>query len=232
MIKLIQISDCHIDDQALAMGVDTQTNLAKVVKKISNLKFEALLISGDLSNSGSLYSYKRLKEILLPIQQPTYVFGGNHDNIDQLIKEFNDNLFNYITLGKWSVITIDSVQLHKTSGLVTEEALETLNQTLKSSTADYIMVALHHPIVSMNSSWNDELSLENPQDLFKILNKHSKIRCVIFGHAHEAAHFSHEKFDIVSCPSTALQFTQDTRIGFNEYQLHDNGKINWQTQWI
>jgi len=31
MIKLIQISDCHIDDQVMTMGVNTQENLKKVI---------------------------------------------------------------------------------------------------------------------------------------------------------------------------------------------------------
>ncbi|WP_428086976.1 metallophosphoesterase family protein [Candidatus Thioglobus sp.] len=232
MPKLIQISDCHIDDQALAMEADTQANLKKIIAQISSQKFDALLISGDLTHQGTAPSYNRLKQILAPIDAPIYVIGGNHDNITQLEKTFKQNTFNSFKLKNWEIVSIDSVQLDKTSGRVTQGALLKLDQTLEASNADHIMVVLHHPIVPMNSTWDDALSLENPQDLFKVLDKHSKIRIVVFGHAHEAAHFSNKQFDIVSCPSTALQYNQETRIGFNEFNLQNGGNINWQTQWI
>jgi len=34
MPKLIQISDCHIDDQRIAMGVDSQQNLQSVIERL------------------------------------------------------------------------------------------------------------------------------------------------------------------------------------------------------
>ncbi|MDC3329359.1 metallophosphoesterase, partial [Candidatus Thioglobus sp.] len=70
MPKLIQISDCHIDDQRLVMGVDSQKNLQSVIKYIQTVKSDALLISGDLTHHGTLSSYQILKKILSPIKQP------------------------------------------------------------------------------------------------------------------------------------------------------------------
>ncbi|MDC9726635.1 MAG: metallophosphoesterase [Candidatus Thioglobus sp.] len=232
MKKLIQISDCHIDDDKLAMGADTQLNLERIIAEIAKLSFDALLITGDLTHNGTLSAYQRLKELLTPIKQPVYVFGGNHDQSEHLSDVFADNLFDTITLGNWTVVDIDSVQPDKTSGRVTQAALNTLDKQLDNTHSEYVMLALHHPVVSMNSSWDDSLSLENPQELFQTLDKHSKIRSIIFGHAHEAAEFTRDKLDIISCPSTALQFTHEPRIGFNIYNLHTNGTLDWQTQWI
>jgi Icc protein len=41
----------------------------------------------------------------------------------------------------------------------------------------------------MNSEWDDALSLENPQDLFAVLDKYPKVQAVLFGHAHESVEF-------------------------------------------
>ncbi|MDB3870092.1 metallophosphoesterase [Candidatus Thioglobus sp.] len=232
MPKLIQISDCHIDDQRLAMGVDSQKNLQSVIEYIQTVKSDALLISGDLTHHGTLNSYRILKKILSPIKRPIFVIKGNHDDAENLGQVFKENLFKTFRLDNWEVISIDSVQTGKTSGLASKAALLELDDTCLNSNADHIMVALHHPIVPMNSSWNDELSLENSQDLFKVLDKHSKIRSIVFGHAHEASEFFRLGKRIISCPSTALQFNQETRIGFNEFELHKNGTINLKTQWI
>ncbi|WP_348669748.1 metallophosphoesterase [uncultured Candidatus Thioglobus sp.] len=232
MPKLIQISDCHIDDQRIAMGVDSQQNLQSVIERLQSSKFDALLINGDLTHHGTTSSYQILKSILSPIKQPIFVIEGNHDHAQNLGEVFKENLFNSFKLDNWEIIKINSVQVGKTSGLVVSTALFELDKACLNSSAEHIIITLHHPIVPMNSSWDDELSLENPLDLFQVLDKHSKIRMIIFGHAHEAGEFSQLDKRIISCPSTALQFNQETRIGFNEYELNQNGTINLKTQWI
>ncbi len=214
------------------MGVNTQKNLAKVVEALTHYEFDALLISGDLTHHGTSGAYAQIKTILAPIKAPIYIIGGNHDDPAQLNTYFKDNLLGSAKLGNWQLIGLDSVQPNKASGLLSKATLHQLNQQLSTSEAEHIIVALHHPIVTMNSGWDDDLSLENPKDLYPILAQYSKIRCVVFGHAHESADFHHQHFAIVACPSTALQYNQESRIGFNEFTLHDNGQINWTTQWI
>ncbi|MBE8189377.1 MAG: hypothetical protein HAW58_00570 [Candidatus Thioglobus sp.] len=107
-----------------------------------------------------------------------------------------------------------------------------MQKALKNSNSKYILLTLHHPIVPLKSTWDDDLSLENPQELFEILDKYPKIQAVIFGHAHQAGEFRRKNLRIFSCPSTAKQFDAEDKIGFNHYQLGDNGKIKMQTKWL
>ena len=72
--SFIQISDSHIDDDLLVMGVDSQKNLSAIVSNISNHYYDALLISGDLAHNGTLNSYQKLQKILKPIKSKIYVF--------------------------------------------------------------------------------------------------------------------------------------------------------------
>ncbi|SMN15152.1 3',5'-cyclic-nucleotide phosphodiesterase [uncultured Candidatus Thioglobus sp.] len=232
MKHFIQISDCHIDDTAQSLGVDSQKNLATVVNKITTLPSDALLISGDLTHNGTLQSYKILKKILSPIQTDIFVIEGNHDNFEHLNAEFSSCLFTQFTLGLWDIISINSVQIGKTSGFVSQHALAKLDQQLSHSSAKYSLVVLHHPIVSMNSTWDDTLSLENPDDLFALLKRHPKIQAALFGHAHESAEFNKNGIKIIACPSTAVQFNHESRIGFNHYTLLDDGQLHYTTQWI
>ena len=232
MKHFIQISDCHIDDNAQTMGVNSHENLIKVVDKIVTLQSDALLISGDLTHNGTPYSYKKLKEILSPIETDIFVIAGNHDDSDNLASEFGACLFDRIALDAWDIINIDSVQIGKTSGFVTTNALTALDQQLQHSNAKYNLIVLHHPIVAMNSEWDDALSLENPQDLFAVLDKHPKVQAVLFGHAHESVEFDKNGLKIIACPSTATQFNDEQRIGFNYYTLFDDGRLDYETQWI
>jgi Icc protein len=214
------------------MGVDSVDNLQKIIAKISKIEFDALLISGDLSHHGTLNSYRILKKILSPIKRPIFVIAGNHDKMQNLNQIFADNLLTSFKFGDWEMLSIDSVQVGKISGFVSQTALKKLDNSLTNSSAKHIILALHHPIVPMNSTWDDALSLENPQDLLRLLNRHSKMRMVVFGHAHEASEFVRDSLKIISCPSTALQFTHKKGIAFNEFNLQNNGTINHLTRWI
>ncbi len=230
--SFVQISDCHIDDFKNTMGVNTHVNLKKIISRIININIDVLLISGDLTHNGTITSYKTLQQILSPVQTRLLVISGNHDIDNNLNAIFSKNLSNQFTLGKWEIITTNSVQKSKTSGFLTKDELIKLDFSLTQSTAKYILIVLHHPIVPMNSTWDDLLSLENPKALFNVLDKYPKIQAILFGHAHQAAEFSRLGVKIISCPSTALQFNNEVRIGFNHYTLHDNGQLTIDTQWI
>ena len=73
------------------MGVDSHANLSAIVSMISQKKYDALLISGDLAHSGTLQSYQKLKKILKPIETEIYVLPGNHDDFSNLSQIFNQS---------------------------------------------------------------------------------------------------------------------------------------------
>jgi len=229
---LIQISDCHIDDPIETMGVNAHANLTSVIDAITKHNYDTLLITGDLSHNGTLSSYQVLQNILTPIKSRIVVLSGNHDQIDNLNQVFSEQLISKFSLGNWEIVTINSTQASKSSGHISKQALDQLDQDLKNSNAKYNIVTLHHPIVSMQSDWDDSLSLENADELFNVMNKYPKIKAVLWGHAHQAREFNNNGVTLISCPSTALQYDNETRIGFNHYILHDNGKLEYNTQWI
>ncbi len=232
MKRLIQISDCHIDDNPESMGVDTHNNLKKIVHKINTIDFDTLLISGDLSHNGTLNSYELLSDILSPLNNDLVIISGNHDDTKNINQLFSKNLVNSFYLDNWEIIITDSVQQSKTSGYLTQAELSKLDYSLKNSKAKYNIIVLHHPPVSMQSNWDDALSLINPDEFFSIVDKYPKIKAILWGHAHQAGEFSHEKIKLIACPSTAVQFDNEKRIGFNQYTLYDNGNLEFDTQWL
>ncbi len=230
--SFIQISDSHIDDEKLVMGVDSQANLACVVEDIYKQSYDALIFSGDLSHNGTINSYIRINEILKPLNNKTYILPGNHDNESNLAKIFDNSLLINFKLNDWEIISIDSVQNEKVSGYLSEQKLQTLVNEIKQSRAKYIVLCLHHPVVPMQSSWNDDLSLENSEDFFGAISQFPRVRAIIWGHAHQSSEFKFGNIKLFSCPSTAVQFCGPSGIGYNHYTLHDNGEINCKTQWL
>ncbi len=230
--SFIQISDSHIDDNRLVMGVDSQANLSTIVSKISQKNYDALLISGDLAHNGTLESYQKLQKILNPIQTKIYVLPGNHDDLSNLNQVFNQSFLSNFIIGCWEVFTIDSVQVGKVSGRLNDNKLNSLSQQISSSSAKYIALCLHHPPVPMQSDWDDKMSLENPEDLFAVIDQFDKIKAVMWGHAHQCSEFNRNGVKLFSCPSTALQFDGKLGIGYNQYTLNDDGEIYCKTQWL
>ena len=230
--SFIQITDSHIDDDKLVMGVDSQANLDDIVSMISKQHYDAILISGDLAHNGTLKSYQKLQKILNPIKTKIYVLPGNHDDLSNLYQIFNQSFLCNFIIGCWEVITIDSVQVGKVSGRLSDEKLHSLSQQISSSNAKYIVLCLHHPPVSMQSGWDDRKSLENPEDLFNVIDQFDNIKAVIWGHAHQSSKFNRNGVKLFSCPSTALQFDGKSGIGYNHYTLNDDGEIICKTQWL
>ena len=212
--SFIQISDSHIDNDKLVMGIDTQENLGSIISMFSDKNYDALLISGDLAHNGTLRSYQKLKKILNPIEKEIYVLPGNHDDLSNLSQIFNQSYLRNFVIGCWEVITIDSVQVDKVSGRLNDEQLNSLSQQISSSSAKYIALCLHHPPVSMQSDWNDELSLENPDDLFDVIDQFDNIKAVMWGHAHQCSEFNRNGVKLFSCPSTAVQYNGSLSIGY------------------
>ena len=230
--SFIQISDCHIDDEKNVWGTDSQKNLSTIVKSISNRNYNALIISGDLAHNGTASSYSTLKDIIQPISDNLFILPGNHDNKLNLSSAFSEHYLPKLTIADWEIISIDSVQENKTSGFLDKAKLELLTKKILSSTKKFIVLCLHHPPISMESEWDDKKSLENSDDFFYTIDKFSKIKAVIWGHAHQGSEFSRNNVKLFSCPSTTLQFNGPEMIGYNHFNLSDKGEINCETVWL
>lgn len=230
--SFIQISDCHIDDEKNVWGTDSQKNLSTIVKSISNRNYNALIISGDLAHNGTASSYSTLKDIIQPISGNLFILPGNHDNKLNLSSAFSEHYLPKLTIADWEIISIDSVQENKTSGFLNKAKLELLTKKILSSTKKFIVLCLHHPPISMESDWDDKKSLENSDDFFHTIDKFSKIKAVIWGHAHQSSEFNRNNVKLFSCPSTTLQFNGPEMIGYNHFNLSDKGEINCETVWL
>ena len=230
--SFIQISDSHIDDEKNVWGTDSQNNLNSIVKSISTRNYDALIISGDLTHNGTASSYSLFKKIIKPISSNLSILPGNHDDKLNLSLAFSERYLTKLTIADWEIISIDSVQDNKTSGFIKKKELELLTANILSSTKKFIVLSLHHPPVSMESNWDDKKSLENSDNFFNTIDKFSKIKAVIWGHAHQGSEFMRNDVKLFSCPSTTLQFNGPDMIGYNHYNLSDEGEINCETVWL
>ncbi len=229
---LVQISDCHIDKMAL--GVNTQNKLKKVITSVNKTNVDLVIITGDLVNNASDENYKICKSLLNTIRaKKISIIAGNHDNNELITKHLNNYCNDYISLGNWDIIFINSIVKNQVYGFITTLELKKLEKLVRTSQKTNIILAIHHPIVSMASDWNDKLSLTNSDDLFAIISKYPKIKSIAWGHSHEYKVFKKNNLALFSCPSSAKQFNKlQLKSGYLQFKLLFNGTIIHKVVWI
>ena len=228
-MKIIHVSDSHIGKENQSMGVNTENHLDQVIQSINQTKTDFVIHSGDISHDGTVESYQKIQQCFLNLQSKLSCIPGNHDNL-KVMSRFLDSGIN-IDTRYWKLLSINTVLEGKTEGYVTDEAYKKFELEIES-TRKNTLVVMHHPPISMESSWDDSISLTNSKRFLDIIKRSENIRCVIWGHAHESKTFNYAEKLFVSCPSTAKQFNDETRFGYNILNLKNNGYVELETQWI
>ena len=103
------------------------------------------------------------------------------------------------------------------------------------------MVCLHHHPIAMGSRWLDSVGLADAQDFWKIIDAHSNVRAVVWGHVHQAFDGKRGDVRLFATPSTGAQFLPEERSlrgGFRARRptavsnLHADGRIDSAVHWV
>lgn len=247
MSRLIvaQITDTHLfaTEKQQMLGVATDDSLQKVVARLSQIQPQPdiLLLTGDLSQDETPQSYQRLKQIISPLEIPAYWIPGNHDDLplmEQVLNQppiFTDKSF---TLGGWHFLLLSSWVAGKVYGKISQESLEWLEKQLQSIADKPTLIALHHPPCAIASKWMDEINLQNPEELYAIIDRYSQIKLVLFGHVHQAFENPRHGVQYLGSPSTCVQFKpqsvefaiDSTQPGFRLLTLNSDGTFETQIE--
>ena len=240
-LVLIQITDLHIftngeDDFS---GINSYNSLQAVLNLIKDdfSEYDLMLATGDLVQDTEETAYKNLLEILDQIDQPIYSLPGNHDDPELMRKMFkkNNNIHfdQKVQIDNWSILFLNSYKANTHSGYLNKKELVALQEGLEKSKDSNVLICLHHHPVSINSEWMDGMMLENPDDLFEIVDQYDHVKGIIWGHIHQE--FSQIRNDVLllGTPSTCAQFlpkakeygTDDKQPGYRWLKLISNGDI-------
>ncbi|AFZ00768.1 3',5'-cyclic-AMP phosphodiesterase [Calothrix sp. PCC 6303] len=241
-LSIAQITDIHLfanEDQKL-LGVPTMESLGAVIEylQMHEQELDLLLLTGDLSGDGESESYENLRNLLSPLQIPTYCLPGNHDHAIAMSEFLSFGLISQrksFERGGWNFILLDSSVPGKVHGHLSQETLFWLDSQLKATKDIPTLIALHHPPFLVNSSWLDSSRLQNPEELFAVLDAYPKVKLVLFGHIHQEFEKHRQGVGYLGTPSTCIQFqpgSQDFTLdpiypGFRLLKLHGNG--TWET---
>ncbi len=208
-----QITDTHLlaASEGELLGLPTAKSFAAVIRRLKEVEPQPdlLLLTGDLSQDETVASYERLAAAVAPLGIATHWIPGNHDRLDFMAKVLCEppiSTERSLQVGGWHLILLDSSVAGKVHGRLSLESLQWLDEQLQNFQDLPTLVGLHHPPLDIASAWIDRSRLQNPEDLFAVLDRHPQVRLTIFGHIHQDFRSKRGGVCYMSSPSTSVQF--------------------------
>ena len=196
---LAQLTDPHIKSgRALAYSrVDTAKAFEAAVAHVNGLspKVDAVIVTGDLTDTGSLSEFSEVRPILDELASPYYVIPGNHDDPRNMKTAFTDHTYLDAT-GAFVQYVIDDYPLRLVGldstvpgsphGELCSERLDWLDVQLAAAPERDTFIFVHHPPFLTGIDHMDVQNLASADVLFAVLRRHPQVRHVACGHIHRA----------------------------------------------
>jgi 3',5'-cyclic-AMP phosphodiesterase len=209
---LVQLSDPHVNDDDEV----PERMLADAVRAVAarDPAPGAVLVTGDLTEHGSVSEYERVRELLSVLRMPVHVLAGNHDERGALGAAFplRDGVtgedYRYATrCGPLRLVGIDTTEPGRVDGRLGAERLAWLDARLCEERETPTIVAMHHaPLLVGIPAW-DEIGLPDADRaaLGEVVAGHPHVLRIVAGHVHRAALGTVGGRAVFACPSTWVQ---------------------------
>jgi Icc protein len=249
-MQVLQLTDPHLYGNASGnlRGVETDSSLRNVLDAALGADlarpacdYAAILVTGDLVQDDPS-GYLRFKSILGGLQTPVLCIPGNHDEPAAMQRSLTNAPFRYCgthAFGDWQFIMLDSYDPGHVGGRLTPSELARLDDDLAASPA-HALVCLHHHPIAMGSRWLDSVGLANAADFWRIIDAHSHVRGVVWGHVHQTYDGERRGVRLFATPSTGAQFQPhsdryavDTRPpAYRRFDLQADGTVHSEVHWV
>lgn len=242
--RMVQFTDCHLGavPGETLLNLNTDESFFDVLQLMDTREkaIDLLVCSGDIASAGNPDCYDRFyNSLATQFQSPLAWLPGNHDcaaNMDAFAAD-KPILSRLVETPNWQIILLDSAVPGHVYGHLADSEFKRLQALLttnaQSAEPKHVLVMLHHQPQPVGSAWIDQYTLRNADDFYALLDTDSNVKCVAWGHVHQA--YSAMRNDILLCsaPSTCIQFkpdlddftVDDKMPGYRWFDLCDDGTI-------
>ena len=217
--RILQLTDLHVfrDPDARLRGIPTFQLLCDVVEHIkqSGEEFDFVVVTGDHTHDELQESYSAVRQVLSPWLDRLFQVPGNHDDRAVLRSVFSDRIagqgdtqINFtFQAGNWLCLGLDTHVPSSVPGLIDAEQIAWAKERVRSLKPDLIGLFLHHPPVNVGSEWMDIIGLTGKELLQSWFTEEPRIRFACCGHVHHEFQTRWNQTDILTTPSTGIQFS-------------------------
>ena len=206
-MKIAHITDIHLYDYLFAAdSIDGKKNFKAIVEDISNRDIDKIILTGDMGDP-DLFDWV-IDSVKGTGKEYTYVLG-NHDDLrnfahrdDVKRKVQKTGLYYHEKIGSDLYLFLDS-----SSSEINDVQRGWIEDRLKESDYDRVIVFLHYPLLNCGNTTMDRLYPLLNRDLVKEMFIKSRKEVYLFaGHYHEAYEVYEENIKQFVTPSAVMQF--------------------------
>ena len=212
----------HLSDTHLQGPGDPLRHLERALEVLTtwNVRCDAWVLSGDLSDDGSPESYRQLRTLVSDAAATAGVrvvwANGNHDDRPTFRRELLDAEGDHPVnlehdLDGLRLLVLDSNVTGRSWGEVAPESLAWLANRLDTRARLGTVLVVHHPpIPQPQTAANVLWPLRNPDALAREVAG-SDVRVILSGHVHQPSYGTLAGLPVVTAP--ALAYSQDLTVG-------------------
>lgn len=198
---LVHLSDTHLlaGNRPLGGRYDCAASLRRTLEAVERMQLrpDALVFTGDLTDLGEPEAYADLRAAVLPVAErlgaPLVWVAGNHDERPAMRSALLDAepteepVIGVWDLGGLRLIALDSSVPGWHHGEIDDEQLRWLEQILAEPAPLGSILALHHPPLPSHLPVFDILELRGQERLAEVVAG-SDVRSILAGHLHYSTH--------------------------------------------
>jgi len=180
-LKIVQISDIHIG------SLFNQNVFDMLEEEVKNLKPDALIITGDLTDDGLLFQFERAQFEINKLECPNkIVLAGNHDyrHTGYLVfKKFFPSKQVYELEDEVIIMTLGTARPDRDDGEVGYRQNKWMIETLARYENKTKIIAMHHHLIGIPDTGTDKIIILDAGDTLRACLQ-SKVDLVLCGHKH------------------------------------------------
>lgn len=192
---LAQLTDTHIIEPGGSSDVivDNNGRLAIAVERLNaeTVTPDAILATGDMTDTGSQLEMDILAELLAPLRAPVLALPGNHDlratfrtAFDMPWATEDSHLSWAVDVGELHIIGLDTLLPGSHGGLFDPEREEWLTGALADAGDRPTVIAMHHPPFLSGVHWMDEMHLDGLDRFARLIESSTNVIRILCGHLH------------------------------------------------
>lgn len=246
---LAHLTDLHVlaPGQLAFDRVDTAAHLRAAIDALLALPElpDAVVLTGDLVETGQPAEYEHLARLLAPLPMPVHLLPGNHDDRGALRRVFHshatlgtEGFVKYsTTVGALRLVALDTTEPGRSAGRLCAQRLQWLDAQLRACRGEPVVIAMHHPPFATGIGEMDRIGLvEGAAAFASVVARHSHVQRIICGHVHRTMYSTVGGTVASIAPSTAhhvaLRLGQDAPAlwtleppAFHLHRLPDQGPL-------
>lgn len=222
--RILQLTDLHLfaDPAERLEGIPTRELLEDVVAQLlaAETPPDHVVVTGDLAHDELPETYAAARELLAPWLDRLWIVPGNHDDragmraaFPERIPETGAERISFaFRAGTWLCLGLDTLDPGEVRGVLAGEQIEWIRARLREERPDAVVLFMHHPPVELGVRWLDLLGLEGAGLLQALAVEEPRLRLVCCGHVHQESSHRVGGAEVVTTPSTGLQFSPVSQV--------------------